>query len=89
MALGARPAGVLWTVMKESLALVLLGLAVGLPLVIAATRSLAAMLFGIAPHDPATLLWAIAILIVVAAFASLLPAWRASRVDPLVALRQE
>jgi predicted permease len=89
MALGARPANVLWTVLREALTLIALGLAAGVPVVIFASHSIAALLYGIEPNDPFTLLTTIGILSSVAAFAALWPAWRASRVNPVAALRHE
>jgi macrolide transport system ATP-binding/permease protein len=89
MALGARPSNVLWTVLREALTLIALGLAVGVPVVIFASRSIAALLYGIDPNDPITLLTTIGILSSVAVFAALWPAWRASRVNPVAALRHE
>jgi len=89
MALGAQPGNVLWTVLSEALALIALGLAVGLPLVFFTSRSIAALLYGIQPNDPLTLLATIAILTSVAVFAALWPAWRASKVNPVTALRHE
>ncbi len=89
MALGAQPSNVLWAILKEALALIALGLAVGVPAVIVASRSIAALLYGIAPDDPATLASTIFILTAVAVFAALWPAWRASRVNPVAALRHE
>jgi predicted permease len=88
-ALGAPRARVLWMVFRESLALVAIGLLIGVPLVIAAARLIAPMLFNVSASDPATMGVAMLVLIVVGAFASYLPALRASRVDPLVALRDE
>ncbi len=89
MALGAQPRNVLWTVLSEALALIALGLAVGVPAVIVASRSIAALLYGIQPNDPVTLATTVVILTSVAVFAALWPAWRASRVNPVAALRQE
>jgi predicted permease len=89
MALGAPRRQVLWMVMRESLMLVGLGVAVGLPLVLMASRFLKGMLFGLAPNDSATVLSAILVLVTVAAIAGYLPALRASRIEPLVALRYE
>jgi macrolide transport system ATP-binding/permease protein len=89
MALGARPSNVLWAILKEALVLIALGLAVGVPVVIFASRSIAALLYGIEPNDPLTLLSTMALLISVAVFAAAWPAWRASRVNPVTALRHE
>jgi predicted permease len=89
MALGARPGNVLWTVLREALTLIASGLIVGVPLVILASRSVAALLFGIEPDDPLTLGATILILTGVGVFAGLWPAWRASRVNPVTALRHE
>jgi predicted permease len=89
MALGARPESVLWTILKEALALIALGLAVGLPVVFFAARFISALLYGLEPNDPITLGSTIFILISVALFAAIWPAWRASRVNPVVALRHE
>jgi predicted permease len=89
LALGARPASVLWMVFRESLALVLLGLAVGLPAVFVESRLLSGLLFGLPSTDSATVAGATSVLVMCAALACLLPAWRASRADPLVALRCE
>ncbi len=89
MALGAQPGDVLRTVLNEALALIALGLAVGVPLVFFASRSIAALLYGIQPNDPLTLAATIGILTSVAVFAALWPAWRASRVNPVTALRNE
>jgi predicted permease len=89
MALGAPRSSVLWMVLRESLAVVAFGLAAGLPLTLAGSRLLSGMVFGLAPNDPGTLLMAASVLVVVAAFAGYLPALRASRIDPTVALRYE
>jgi len=89
MALGARPAQVLWAVIKEALALIGVGLAVGIPLVLAASRSISALLYGLQPNDPVMLVATIGILTTVSVFAALWPAWRAARVNPVAALRHE
>jgi hypothetical protein len=89
LALGARPVHVLWMVFRESLLLVLVGLGAGLPLVFAASRAIAGMLAGPGGADPTTIAGATAVLLVVACTAGFFPAWRASRVDPMVALRHE
>jgi predicted permease len=89
MALGAPRSQVLWMVLRESLVLVGLGVTIGLPLVLMASRFLKGMLFGLAPNDSATVLSSILVLVTVAAIAGYLPALRASRIEPLVALRYE
>jgi ABC-type antimicrobial peptide transport system permease subunit len=89
LALGAPRSLVLWMILKESLLLILLGLAVGLPVVLAASRLISGMLFDVKPHDAATLSAAVLILAVVAVPSAWAPAWRASRVNPMVALRYE
>jgi len=89
MALGAPRSSVLSGVLRESLATAGLGLAAGLPAVLALSHAMGALLFGISPTDFRTMSSGVALLIVVAAAASIAPAWRASRVDPIVALRQE
>jgi len=80
---------VLRMVMGESLLLVSSGLAIGLAAAAATTRPIAGMLFGLTPNDPLTLALATLLLLAVAALAGWLPARRAARVDPMVALRQE
>jgi predicted permease len=89
MALGAQSGNVLRMVMGESLLLVLIGSAIGLAAALATTRLVAGMLFGLTPSDPLTIALATLLLLVVAALAGWLPARRAARVDPMVALRQE
>ncbi len=89
MALGARPGSILTGILLESLLLVSIGLAVGLPLSLLGTRLIAGGLFGIQPGDLSTLIAAMLLLTTVVCLAALIPAWRASRVSPIVALRQE
>jgi predicted permease len=89
MALGADGRKIIWMVLKESLLLVALGLAVGLPASWAAAKLIANQLFGLTPNDPLSLLTAVTLLTIVATLAGFLPARRASRVNPLVALRYE
>jgi predicted permease len=89
MALGAQSANVLRMVMGESLLLVLIGLAIGLAGALATTRLIAGMLFELTPNDPLTIALATLLLLAVAALAGWLPARRAARVDPMVALRHE
>ena len=88
MALGAAPRTVGGLVLRHALGLVGLGVAVGALLSAAATRGLSSLLFGVRPGDPATLLGSAALLIAVALATGYLPARRASRADPIRALRQ-
>jgi predicted permease len=89
MALGATAGGVRWLVLRRALLLVLAGVAVGLPAAMAGAHLLQAMLFGIQPIDPITLGGAALILVTVTLVAAYLPARRASRIDPVAALRSE
>jgi predicted permease len=87
MALGARAASVVWFVLRNSLAMVLLGVAIGAPLTFLGGRAIAALLYGVGAHDPLLLLGAAVLLTVTATLASAIPALRAARIDPLKALR--
>jgi putative ABC transport system permease protein len=89
MALGASSGAILWAVLRKTLMLTLAGLAVGVPCALAASRLLGHMLFGVSANDPATLVAVAFALAAVATLAGYLPARRAMRVDPLVALRYE
>jgi ABC-type antimicrobial peptide transport system permease subunit len=89
MALGAKPAAMIWLVMKDVLLLLGLGLAVGIPAAIALGRFVAAQLYGIKVNDPGIAGASIGVLIVVAGLAGFIPAQRASRIDPILALRYE
>jgi FtsX-like permease family len=89
LALGAPRSAVQWMVLRETLVLALVGVAIGVPCAMAAARLIASMLFGLSAHDPATLTIAVATLLAVACLAGFLPARRAMRVDPIVALRHE
>jgi predicted permease len=89
MALGAGRSSVLWMVMRESLTLAMVGIAIGVPAVLAADRLVSKMLFGISPSDPLSMAGAAALLVLFAMLAGFLPARRAARVDPMVALRYE
>ena len=89
MALGARRADVLGMVMRESMILVAVGVAAGLGIAIAASRFVATLLFGLPPHDVTSIGLAIGVMAIVSALAGYLPARRASRVDPMVALHYE
>jgi ABC-type antimicrobial peptide transport system permease subunit len=89
MALGATRGGVIWLVLRETAALLLVGIPLGLAATLAAARLVRTMLFGLTPTDPSTLAGAIALLLLVAAVAGYVPARHAARVDPLAALREE
>ena len=89
MALGARPDSVMWLVMREVLALVGIGLAIGLPAAFALGRYVSAQLFGIQAADPGIAGLTVAVLTAVSALAGFVPARRASRIDPILALRYE
>jgi len=89
MALGARPRDVAWPILREALVLTGIGVALGIPLTLAVTRLLRGLLFGVPPHDPVTILMAVTILLGVAVLAALVPAVRAAKIDPMVALRYE
>ena len=88
-ALGAQRGAVLWLVLREALALSLYGIALGIPCAVAASRLVAGMLFGTSPSDLTTMICVSLLLLVVALIASYLPARRASRIDPMTALRTE
>jgi predicted permease len=86
-ALGARATTVLWMVLRESLLLLVVGLALGLPLTIALTRIIKGQLFGLGPADPVTFAVAITLVSAMTLLAAWLPARRATKVDPMVSLR--
>ncbi len=89
MALGANRASVLWLIMREALTLLAMGLVVGLPLALLAAHGMQTLLFGIRFTDVTIHGAAIIVLALVAAFAAYLPARRAARVDPMLALRAD
>ena len=89
MALGAERGRVMWLVLKEVAALAALGVVVGLAGALYLTRQVQSQLFGLSPHDPATLAGAMTLLLAVALVAGFIPARRATTIDPLVALKAE
>jgi ABC-type antimicrobial peptide transport system permease subunit len=89
IALGAGKANILGMILREALALLTVGLVAGIALALAAGSAARAMLFGLKPADPLTMLLAVGSLAIVALTASLVPALRATAVDPMQALREE
>ena len=89
MALGARGGEVGRMILREALIMTILALSIGLACSLVLTRVLRSLLFGVSPTDPGTLLAVSAVVLAVAALSAFLPAWRATRVDPMVALRYE
>jgi predicted permease len=89
LALGAERSGVLWIVMREVLILLSLGLAIGVPAAIGLGRYVSSQLYGVQPNDPWMAIGTVVLLTVVSAAAGLIPATRASRIDPILALRYE
>ena len=89
IALGARQSQVLREILYEAGRMVALGLVIGLPIAWMASKLVSGMLFGVTAHDPVTSVTSIAVLVGAAFVAAFLPARRAARVDPLVAIRYE
>ncbi len=89
MALGASAGGVLSVVVRQGMTLTLIGCAVGIALALVLTRFVASLLYGVTPIDPVTFIGVTLALMVVALLACYLPARRAGRIDPMVALRYE
>lgn len=89
MALGAGHGNVRWLILRESLFLVVIGVAIGVPASLAATRVIESSLYGVKPTDPLSIAAAVVVMLFVAALAAYLPARRAARIDPMVALRYE
>jgi ABC-type antimicrobial peptide transport system permease subunit len=89
IALGAAPAGVIRLVLSRVAWLVGSGAVVGALVSLSASKLVVSLLYGVEPRDPATLLGAVVTLATVGAFAGWLPAWRASRIDPALVLREQ
>jgi ABC-type antimicrobial peptide transport system permease subunit len=89
LALGAQAGGVIWLVMREVLILLAIGLGVGVPAAIALGRFVSTQLYGIEPNDPWMAGTTVLLLTLVSAAAGFIPAHRASRIDPILALRYE
>jgi ABC-type antimicrobial peptide transport system permease subunit len=89
MALGARQEEMRRMVLREALSLVAIGIAIGVPLSAAGTRLIATLIFGVKLTDAVTISFASGVMMAAASLAAYLPARRATRVDPMVALRYE
>jgi len=89
MALGAQRGQVLWMVLRESVLICSIGVAAGLPLAFLGARLLSSMLYQLSPFDPVSFGLATFCVALVGGGAALLPAWRAAKLDPMVALRYE
>jgi ABC-type antimicrobial peptide transport system permease subunit len=89
IAVGAQRGAVLWLVLRATLILAATGLGLGLPLVWFSSRYIETQLYGVKAGDPASLAAAMLTLLSVALASAFWPAWRASRVDPMISLRQE
>ena len=89
MALGAEASRVLGMVLRDAMVMVLVGAIIGIPVILGLTRYVEFLLFGVKAHDPITLVAAAVLLLAVTALAGFLPALRATRVQPMQALRHE
>jgi predicted permease len=89
MALGAQRTDVLWATVRGSLTWIAAGIVIGVPLASGASRVAQGLLFGLSANDPGTFIAATIVMTTVGLLAAFIPAWRASRIDPLVALRAE
>ena len=89
VALGSTPAAILKLVLRDGFAMVAAGLALGFIAAISLQRAVASEIYGVRPLEPLVLLSVVVVLSAVALAACALPAWRAMRVDPMVALRSE
>jgi ABC-type antimicrobial peptide transport system permease subunit len=89
MALGAKSGSVLWLVLRDTALMIGIGACIGLPAALALTRLVSSFLYGLTPQDPLSIALATGGLIVVTALAGYIPARRATRVDPMIALRYE
>ena len=89
LSLGSTRAQIATLVLRDSLRLLILGLVIGIPSTMLSMRAASALLFGLSPTDIATMIAAATVLGAAASLAAGIPAWRASRVDPQVALRCE
>jgi ABC-type antimicrobial peptide transport system permease subunit len=89
MAIGAQRGNVLWMVLRDSLLLIFAGLVIGLPIAVLASRTIKSFLFGVNSLDPLAIASALVVIGALAALAGYLPARRATKIDPMLALRYE
>lgn len=89
LALGAQSNSLLWMILRESIVLLTIGLVIGVPIALATTRILKSQLYELSPLDPLSISIAVAIIAIMTVFAAWLPARRATRIDPMTALRCE
>jgi predicted permease len=89
VALGARRGAVVWMVLREACVLTALGLAISLPIVLGTSHLVESFLFDMKPNDPGALMSAVAVLVIAGLTAGYVPAWRASRISPMLAIRQD
>jgi len=89
LALGAQSHRLLWMILRECVLLLIFGLAVGIPLALSTTRFLKSLLYELSPLDPMAISTAVATVTVMTIAAAWLPAWRATKIDPMRALRAE
>jgi ABC-type antimicrobial peptide transport system permease subunit len=89
MALGAQKRDVLRLILSQGMSLTLIGVSIGIGSGFALTHFLSSLLYGVKPNDPSTFVAVALLLIAVAFLASYIPAWRAAKVDPMIALRYE
>lgn len=89
MALGAQRGDVQWLILRETLGVIAVGIAMGGAAAFASTRFVAELLYGVKPADAPIFLLAAVVLALVGGIAGFLPAWRASRIDPVISLRYE
>jgi ABC-type antimicrobial peptide transport system permease subunit len=89
VAIGAKPSQVTWLTLRESLILIVVGTAIGIPLSIAMSRAIRSQLFGVAPESVSAIAFAVITMLLLAAAAVWIPTRRATRVNPSIALRVE
>jgi ABC-type antimicrobial peptide transport system permease subunit len=89
LALGAASSAVLWLVLRRALSMIVVGIAIGVAGALALAGTMASLLYDVQPHDAVTFVGASTGMAALVVLASLVPAWRATRVDPIVALRME